>query len=218
MFFAIVNKVKKLVSPEPTVSCRSAQKLGSYLVCAKVYPVEPKIGSCHCGKKRCQVCLNVTEADSFTICSTNETCKINYLFNFSEKCLVHLLTCWVCFEKCVDQTIDEFRKRWNNDKSNDRKYLNRKPCFQENIFEHFNIDGLSGFLENFSITYIDKTDTADPEKQENYWIQALRTMAPWGLNVLVRKESVSCKFFGTAIFREPSSNHTVFSQGFTSFD
>ena len=36
----------------------------------------------------------------------------------------------------VGQTVDEFRNRWNNYKYNDRKHLNRQPCFQEQIFEH----------------------------------------------------------------------------------
>ena len=45
---------------------RVVRKLCAYLVKAKVYPLERKIGSCGYGKKRCQVCLNVTETDSFT--------------------------------------------------------------------------------------------------------------------------------------------------------
>ena len=97
-------------SPEPMVSCRGARKLSSYLVREKVYPLELKIGSCCYGKKRCQVCLNVTETDSFTIISSSETYKINYLLSFSEKYLVHLLTCWVWLKQYVDQTVGEF---WN---------------------------------------------------------------------------------------------------------
>ena len=52
---------------------------------------------------------------------------------------------------------------------------------------HFNGDSHSGFLENFSITLTDKTDPSDPEKRENYWIQTLKTMVPWGLNVMGNK-------------------------------
>ena len=77
----------------------------------------------------------------------------------------------------------EVGKRWNNYKSNDRKYLNRQLYFQEHIFEHFNIDGSCGFLENVTVTFTDKTDPLDLEKRENYWIQTLKTMVPWGLNV-----------------------------------
>ena len=148
------------------VSFQGARKLSSYLVRAKVYPLESKVRSCCCGRKRCQVCLNVTETDSFTSTPTNKTYKINHLFNCSEKCLVYLLTCRVCLKQYVGQTVDEFRNRCNY-KSNDRKYLNRQSCFQEHIFEHFKGDDHSGFVENVSITFIDKTDPSNPEMREN---------------------------------------------------
>ena len=77
----------------------------------------------------------------------------------------------------------EVEKRWNNYKSNDRKYLNRQLYFQEHIFEHFNVDGSSGFLENVTETFTDKTGPLDLEKRENYWIQTLKTTVPWSLNV-----------------------------------
>ena len=67
------NEAKNLFSPGPMVSFRGAQKLSSYLVRAKVYPLERKVGSCGCGKKRCQVCLNATDTDSFTNTSTIKT-------------------------------------------------------------------------------------------------------------------------------------------------
>ena len=70
---------------------------------------------------------------------------IRLMFNNSEKILIYLLASWVCLKQYVGQTIDEFRNKWNNYKSNDRKYLNRQPCFQEHIFEHFNGDNPSVF-------------------------------------------------------------------------
>ena len=144
------NEVKSLFSPGPMVLFRGARKLSSYLIRAEVYPHEHKLGSCGCGKKRCQVCLIVTEMDSFNSTSTNKTYKINHLLNSSKKCLVYLLTCRVCLKLYVGQTVDEFRSRWSSYKSNDRKYLNRRPCFEEHIFEHFNVDGHSGLLEKVS--------------------------------------------------------------------
>ena len=41
---------------------------------------------------------------------------------------------------------------------------------REHIFEHFNSESHTGFSENVSITSIDKTDSQNPEKRENYWI------------------------------------------------
>ena len=55
---------------------------------------------------------------------------------------------------------------------------------QEDIFEHFNSEGHTAFLENVSVTFIDKTDSQNPEKRENYWIHTLKTMVPWSLNIL----------------------------------
>ena len=64
------------------VSFGGAAKRSSYLVRVKVYRLERKVGSCSCGEKRYQVCL-IFEMDSFTSTSTNKTCKINHLFNYS---------------------------------------------------------------------------------------------------------------------------------------
>ena len=47
---------------------------------------------------------------------------------------------------------------------------------QENIFEHFHCEGHTGFLENVSVTFTDKTDLQKSEKRENHWINTLTTM------------------------------------------
>ena len=53
------QEVKNVFTPEPIVSYRSARKISSYLVRAKLYPLERKVGSEKCGKSRCEVCLNI---------------------------------------------------------------------------------------------------------------------------------------------------------------
>ena len=40
------QEVKKTFTPHPIVSYRSARKLSSYLVRAKLYPIERKVESC----------------------------------------------------------------------------------------------------------------------------------------------------------------------------
>ena len=140
------------------VSFQGARKLSSYLFRGEVYPLERKVGSCGYGKKRCQVCINITETDSFTSASTNKTHTINHLFNCREKCLVYLLTCRICLKQYVGQTVESSEIDRTTINSTIEKYLNRQPCFQEHIFEHFNGDNQSGFLENISVTFIDKTD------------------------------------------------------------
>ena len=165
-------------------SFRNARKISSYLVRAKLYPLERHVGSFIWGCRCCQVCFNVTETETFISASTNQTYKINHEFNCNESSLIYLLTCKICRKQYVGQTVDIFRSRWNNYESNDRKYLVGDPCMQEHIFEHFNSKGHTRFLENVSVTSIDKTDTQNPEKRGNYWIHTLKTVVPWGLNIL----------------------------------
>ena len=53
------QEVKRTFSPQTMVSYRSARKLSSYLVRAKLYPIERRVGSCKRNGKRCEVCKNV---------------------------------------------------------------------------------------------------------------------------------------------------------------
>ena len=44
-------------------------------------------------------------------------------------------------------------------------------------------EGHHEFLEDVSITFIDKADPSEPLKRENYWKNVLKKMAPLGLNI-----------------------------------
>ena len=76
------QEVERVFTPCPKASFRSARKISSYLVRAKLYPLERSAGSFKCGGRHCQVCLNVTETEAFTSTSTNQTYKINHEFKF----------------------------------------------------------------------------------------------------------------------------------------
>ena len=58
---------------------RSARKLSSYLIRAKLYPIERIVGSHKCKGKRCEVCLNVQE----TSCSSSSVTSEIYEFTIS---------------------------------------------------------------------------------------------------------------------------------------
>ena len=59
------EKTKKVFSLRPIVSFRSSRKISSYLVRAKLYPLDRVVGSTECGKKRCEICMNVSETNTF---------------------------------------------------------------------------------------------------------------------------------------------------------
>ena len=99
-------------------SFHSARKISCYLVRVKLYALERRVGSFKCGGRRCQVCLTVTERETFTCTSTNKTYKINDEFDCNESSLIYLLACKIFRKQYVGQTVDIFRSRWNNYKSN----------------------------------------------------------------------------------------------------
>ena len=170
-----------MFTPKSMISFRSARKLSSYLVRAKLYPTERTVGSYKCGGKRCEVCINVNETPTVTSSVTGDTYIINHRFDCNERCLVYLLTCNKCKMQYVGQTIDQFRSRWNNYKSDSRKHVQGATCMQQHLFNHFCTSGHCGFL--VSLTFIDKTDPSDPLKKEDYWRTTLKTMASFGLNI-----------------------------------
>ena len=86
------QEVKNVFTPKPMLSFGSTRKLSGYLVRAKLYPLERKVGSFKCKGKRCQTCLNMNEMDSFASNVTKEEYKINRCFDGNEKSLIYLLT------------------------------------------------------------------------------------------------------------------------------
>ena len=57
---------------------------------------------------------------------------------------------------------------------------------QPPAFEHFSLHGHKGFLEVciVTVTFIDKTDGADPTRREKYWRGVLKTVTTYGLNMV----------------------------------
>ena len=113
------RELKAVFSPEPMVSFRNARRISSYLVRAKLDPLERFVGSRQCKKRRCEVCTNVTETDTFSSTVTSETLQINQELNCDDKCLIYLLECKVCNKQYVGETTDVFCLRWNNCKDNE---------------------------------------------------------------------------------------------------
>ena len=66
MHFLNTNEFTKIFSQGPRVPFQSARKLSSYLVRAKLYSLQRKVGSSNGVKRRCEVCNNVTDTFSST--------------------------------------------------------------------------------------------------------------------------------------------------------
>ena len=92
------HKAIAVFSPEPMNSFRSARRISSYLMRAKLHPLERFVGSRQCKKRRCEVCTNVTETVAFSSTVTSKTFQINHELNCDEKYLICLLKCKACIK------------------------------------------------------------------------------------------------------------------------
>ena len=131
------REVKAVFSPGPMVSFKSVRIISSYLERAKLYHLRRCVGSRQCKKRKCEVCTNVTETDTFSSTVTSETLQINHELNCDDKCLIYLLKCKVCNKQYVGETTDAFRLRWNNYKNKDRKLQRNESCTHQHLYEHF---------------------------------------------------------------------------------
>ena len=75
-----------------------------------------------CGNKNCEVCENTNSSDNFTSSVTGVDYKINAWLNCDSKCSIYLFSCKNCSKQYTGETVENFRFRWNNYKSNDRKF------------------------------------------------------------------------------------------------
>ena len=79
------------------------------------------------------------------------------------------------------QTNNEFRYRWNNYKDNP-KILRGEDHKQAGFFCSLPNSWPKGFINYTEIRFIDKADSSDPTRCEDFWIDTLKTCYPQGLN------------------------------------
>ena len=81
----------------------------------------------------------------------------------------------------VGKTVDGLRLRWNNYKDNNRKYLRKEACMQQDLFKTYVRVAVVFFMTSplsFLIKLILKILT-----NENTTGNTLKAMAPQGLNL-----------------------------------
>ena len=94
-----------LFTPSPLVAYRSARILKSFFMRSKVYPLEGTMALLKPGSKRCQVCLNVSETDTFESFQTKRQYGIYQHLNYYDKCLIYLLSYKTCGLQYVSSTM-----------------------------------------------------------------------------------------------------------------
>ena len=112
----------------------------------------------------------------FTSTMTGEFFKINHQLNCDGRCVIYLLTCKQCQKQYTEEEqYTDFRHRRNNYKPNSRKFDRKELCLWEHLYRDFNSPGHTEFLNDVSVTLIDKTDRWGPKKREDYWMKTLES-------------------------------------------
>ena len=114
------QQVRRVVTPASFVSFRTARTLRTHQVRTKVYAAEKK-GLL--GQVNILETVVIVQTGTFQSFVNKKANKINHRFTCRDKSLVYLLSCKVCERIYTDQTVDEFRYRWNNYKNNNRESL-----------------------------------------------------------------------------------------------
>ena len=60
------------------------------------------------------------------------------------------------------------------------------------MHDHFLSEGHNGLINDVKIVFIDKTDSSDLTRREEFWSIKLKTLAPYGLNVEEQLSDVCC--------------------------
>ena len=69
------------------------------------------------------------------------------------------------------------------------------------MHDHFLSEGHNGLINDVKIVFIDKTDSSDLTRREEFWRNKLKTLAPYSLNVEEQLAGVCCfwqflRYFG----------------------
>ena len=177
----------------PAVSFRKAKTLKDVLVRSKLREGEFQPGSCNtCNRSNCLVDNFLDTSDTFTNADNDRVFALRkgHLY-CNSKYVVYKLRCKVCKKQYIGSTITKFRERFNNYKSQFRKYFERKQkgnpnpgkdIAQASLFEHFCSQGHHG-MDDWSFQIIDQADSLDRlRERESFWQYKLNSFVPHGLN------------------------------------
>ena len=83
----------------------------------------------------------------------------------------------------MGQTVDEFGFRWNNYKSNCRKYQRGETCMQQHLYKYFCSGNHNFFISDVYVTFIHKIYPSDLLKREDCWRSTLKNIDYCGLDI-----------------------------------
>ena len=144
--------LNSLLPKPPWVAFHNPKSLCDKLVRSKLKSEDKKEqGNFPCCRKKCDICNILYPSNQLRRVVTREEYKMNFHFNRNSDYVVYLLTCKVCAKQYTGSTINKFRSRFNQYKSNIKLYgEGRRGFVEEKLIEHF-------YVQNNHGTYGDMT-------------------------------------------------------------
>ena len=171
---------------------KTGPKLRSKLNNLKYISLGEKYGhSRPCGKPWCKCCPLMSGNDFiFKGHSKLKTAKGNCKTKF----ICYCARCKICSKKYVGKSTQECHCRLNGHRDCLKQYVNShvdidssqdkdKFSLAWHLDKEHNIRSLSGLDDHFEFTILEKCTPKNLELKEHLWIQKLRTITPYGLNL-----------------------------------
>ena len=140
------------------------------------------IGIKACNHPRCCTCklhLNCSPTFKSNYPRNRTVYHVRHPFSCKSSNIIYLITCTKCKKQYIGCTSQQLNTRINHHRTS---IQNRKPSY---IHKHFNLPDHS--ISNLKVQPIDKPtkqnmSLKDLHNLEQYWINTLRTLTPYGLN------------------------------------
>lgn len=181
---------KKVFDEIPRVTYRRCRNLKDSLVRATLpRKVPDSAGSKCCGKTKCKVGGNLLDTTTFSNTFKNPKAPKFDIREGPLTCdtgnIVYLMQCKICNIPYIGSSKPAFRFRFNNYKSQNRKFMQTGSVTSQIEFHsHFNQPGHNSFLEDATFTIIDAAPNNEQTlKKESFWQYKLDTFEPKGLNI-----------------------------------
>ena len=83
----------------------------------------------------------------------------------------------------VGSTVERFCFRWNNYKNCQREAAQGGTPPQSSLHHNYLSEGHHGFVNDYEITLMDKTDSSNPTRWKLFGIRLIKTYYPLALNI-----------------------------------
>ena len=159
------EKTKKVFSPRPMISFRSPRKVSGYLVKAKLHRLDRILGSTRCGQKCCEVCVNVSETNTFISNFTGESNKKTH------KIYWRITTGFVFCPVSVQETTCMLWKQLTalGIDGITIRIMIEIILIMSTVNKNNFLNILIAWYTMAFVKVTDKTDGKNPKKREDYW-------------------------------------------------